>query len=508
MLLLASVARTPLVSPHRLAPHLAPHIAPCFRSIHRLSPVRPTLASLFPSSSSLRATSAPCSVRLLQTTFNPLRLPRRRGQPQPPRLSPSARSVQRPSPPSSPEVRDPPLEEWLKAQEAAQEREQAEFWATQHIQPPSVSRALLFCTGFGLAAFTGAAYLSLRDTSEIAQEVRAHQGPFSNWNSFFSGTAGSTAEQETWGPGVTEKKLLVAKKHEKAERLGARMEWFVGWCDQLGLPEGVKEVVGRSYVMVAEQYLNLPTSKEVLLPIIALNTLVFLSWRLAPARGSMEHFLSRHFLHRPSSGRLYTMLTSTFSHRGGLHFLFNNFALWSIGGGALIYASHVHSDVPIIPEASRTPQFVAFFATAGVVAATASHVVTAVRLGSLVRREGWKVARGKGLARQSSLGASGAVYAALVMSACAFPEARISLIFLPFFSVPIGLGVSGLVAFDLVGALRCWPMFDHVAHLAGALFGYLYFFYGPSVWQRIKAVLIQRFRIADPQEQGHRVAIL
>lgn len=160
------------------------------------------------------------------------------------------------------------------------------------------------------------------------------------------------------------------------------------------------------------------------MPIIAFNALVFAAWRLSPAHGRLEHFLSRSFLHRPASGRLYTMLTSTFSHRGGLHFLFNNYALWSIGGSSLIYASHVHAGRPGIPEASRTPHFLAFFATAGVFAATVSHIVTAIRFRRLSTLRGLEHVRHT-IGRQSSLGASGAVYSALVMSACAFPDAQV-----------------------------------------------------------------------------------
>lgn len=80
-------------------------------------------------------------------------------------------------------------------------------------------------------------------------------------------------------------------------------------------------------------YLNLPDSRRTVIGIIGLNAVVFGLWRLGGlgvARGRLEAFMARNFLHSPASGRTYTMLTSTFSHRGGLHFLFNNIALWSM----------------------------------------------------------------------------------------------------------------------------------------------------------------------------------
>jgi rhomboid-like protein len=55
-----------------------------------------------------------------------------------------------------------------------------------------------------------------------------------------------------------------------------------------------------------------------------------------------------------------------------------------------------------------------------------------------------------------SLGASGAIYAAVTASALAFPDANVSLIFLPFVSLPIGAGVGGMVALDIIGIIRGW----------------------------------------------------
>jgi rhomboid-like protein len=55
-----------------------------------------------------------------------------------------------------------------------------------------------------------------------------------------------------------------------------------------------------------------------------------------------------------------------------------------------------------------------------------------------------------------SLGASGAIYAAVTVSALAFPDAQVSLIFPPFVSIPIQAGVGGLVLLDMVGIVRGW----------------------------------------------------
>lgn len=54
-----------------------------------------------------------------------------------------------------------------------------------------------------------------------------------------------------------------------------------------------------------------------------------------------------------------------------------------------------------------------------------------------------------------SLGASGAIYAAVTLTALAFPDAQVQPIFVPI-SLPITTGVGALVVADIVGALRGW----------------------------------------------------
>jgi hypothetical protein len=55
-----------------------------------------------------------------------------------------------------------------------------------------------------------------------------------------------------------------------------------------------------------------------------------------------------------------------------------------------------------------------------------------------------------------SLGASGAVYSTVLISALAFPDAEVSLVFPPTPSFPIQYGVGGLVLLDCIGVLRGW----------------------------------------------------
>ena len=54
-----------------------------------------------------------------------------------------------------------------------------------------------------------------------------------------------------------------------------------------------------------------------------------------------------------------------------------------------------------------------------------------------------------------SLGASGAIYAAVTLTALAFPDAQVQPIFVPI-SVSISTGVGAMVLADILGVLRGW----------------------------------------------------
>ncbi|WFC98660.1 rhomboid protease [Malassezia yamatoensis] len=233
------------------------------------------------------------------------------------------------------------------------------------------------------------------------------------------------------------------------------------------LPAVVQEPIMRAALSLTEWYVELPSYKEAAIPVIAINTGVFALWMLAP-RLRFPLFMQRHFTARPASGRVYTMLTSVFSHKAPAHFLFNNLALWSVGASSLtILASRKawNSDVKTIPDVIPGPHFFAFFVTAGTFASLVSHLVTALRwraTSSILKQATRSVPRASQklradlsatirlantvlskLAQRASLGSSGAIYAAFVLSALTYPQATLSLIFLPFTAIPIQWGMSG-----------------------------------------------------------------
>lgn len=88
-----------------------------------------------------------------------------------------------------------------------------------------------------------------------------------------------------------------------------------------------------------------------------------------------------------------------------------------------------------------------------------------------------------------SLGASGAVYSCVTLVALAYPDSQVSLIFPPVTPIGIQTAALGILTLDMIGIYRGWRMMDHWAHLGGAAFGALYFYYGPSVWSHTRAIL-------------------
>ncbi|KAI8869941.1 hypothetical protein GQ42DRAFT_113732, partial [Ramicandelaber brevisporus] len=178
-----------------------------------------------------------------------------------------------------------------------------------------------------------------------------------------------------------------------------------------------------------------------------LNALVFLAWRIPQLNGIMY----RHFTHHPMSNQNYTMLTSGFSHMDLWHFGLNMMGLYSL-------------TTALQPEMGRD-KFLAFYLSAIAGAAMGGQLHAAY----LVRKSIRTGIPATGIL--PGLGASGGVYALLTCTAIQYPDASIRLLFFPFFPIPIGAGVAGLIAMDTIGLLSGWRRFGHATHLAGGFLG-------------------------------------
>ncbi|KAH7964794.1 hypothetical protein HPB49_001383 [Dermacentor silvarum] len=70
-----------------------------------------------------------------------------------------------------------------------------------------------------------------------------------------------------------------------------------------------------------------------------------------------------------------------------------------------------------------------------------------------------------------SLGASGAILAVVGALCLQYPDAQLSILFLPFFTFSAAAALKGVLVFDTAGMLLRWRLLDHAAHLGGTLFG-------------------------------------
>ncbi|CAJ0953046.1 unnamed protein product, partial [Mesorhabditis belari] len=145
------------------------------------------------------------------------------------------------------------------------------------------------------------------------------------------------------------------------------------------------------------------------------------------------------------------MLLSAFSHSSLLHLGINMYVLWTFASVS-------------IDKFLGVPQFCAMYASASVVSSLTSLMhKSAIR--SPIR----------------ALGASGAILGLLAYTCCKIPEARLHIVFLPFFDFSAQSAIIGVILFDLAGLLFGFKLFDH---LGGALFGVAYAQYGEEFWKR------------------------
>ncbi|KAI1883221.1 hypothetical protein AGOR_G00242980 [Albula goreensis] len=195
---------------------------------------------------------------------------------------------------------------------------------------------------------------------------------------------------------------------------------------------------------------NLTQGQRTVSGIIAANALVFCCWRVP----SLQRTMVKYFISNPASKTLcFPMILSTFSHHSLFHMAANMYVLWSLSSSIVSMLG---------PE-----QFMAVYMSAGVFSTMVSYVC--------------KTASGQ---LRPSLGASGAIMTILAAVCTKIPEAKLGIIFLPMLTFSAGHALKAIVALDTAGLFLGWRLFDHAAHLGGAIFGVWYIVYGHQlIWK-------------------------
>ncbi|XP_067013826.1 presenilin-associated rhomboid-like protein, mitochondrial [Anabrus simplex] len=196
---------------------------------------------------------------------------------------------------------------------------------------------------------------------------------------------------------------------------------------------------------------GLTEGQRLFFPICFANCMVFLAWRVPHLQSTMV----RYFCSNPASKILcWPMVLSTFSHYSAFHLFANMYVLHSFSSGAVMMLGK--------------EQFLGLYLSAGVISSMTSYVYKVIT-------------HQAGL----SLGASGAIMAVLGYVCTQWPDSRLNIIFLPHISFTAGSAIKAIMALDTMGMLLRWKLFDHAAHLGGALCGIAWCYWGNSyIWQK------------------------
>ncbi|XP_030630358.1 presenilin-associated rhomboid-like protein A, mitochondrial [Chanos chanos] len=222
--------------------------------------------------------------------------------------------------------------------------------------------------------------------------------------------------------------------------------------------------------MVDDWWSGMSQGQRTVTGIIALNAIVLCCWRVP----SLQRSMIKYFTSNPASKtRCLPMVLSSFSHYSITHMALNMYVLWTFS-------------TSIVSMLGRE-QFLAVYLSAGVFSTFVSYVC--------------KTATGR---LGPSLGASGAIMAVLAAVCTKMPEAKLGIILLPMITFTAGNALKGLVALDTIGLLLGWRLFDHAAHLGGALFGVWYIAYGHELIWRKREPLVKFWHELRKEPPGGR----
>ncbi|KAM9323538.1 LOW QUALITY PROTEIN: presenilin-associated rhomboid-like protein A, mitochondrial [Pholidichthys leucotaenia] len=262
-----------------------------------------------------------------------------------------------------------------------------------------------------------------------------------------------------------------ARDKEESEKILQGSQDMAYWHDWWNRLPSLQRQLILLMSMVNNFWSILTEGQRTVTGIIAVNAVVLCCWRIP----SMQRNMIKYFTSNPASKtRCLPMALSSFSHYSIIHMMANMYVLW-------IFSSTIVSLL-------GREQFLAVYLSAGVISTMASYMC--------------KTATGR---LYPSLGASGAVMAVIATVCVKVPEAKLGIVTLPMASFTVGRLLKVLVAIDAAGLVLGWRLFDHAAHLGGALFGIWYVAYGHSlIWRKREPLVKLWHGMRSPGSRGSR----
>ena len=199
----------------------------------------------------------------------------------------------------------------------------------------------------------------------------------------------------------------------------------------------------------------------------ATKNLIFINIIIFVATLINEDFMVRTFaLFYPTSQlfRPWQIITHMFMHGGVWHIFFNMYALYMFGS--------------IIERTIGQKKFLILYFVCGLGAVAlhlgVQYIQAQTYMAGIANGAVNAAANYSALKMTPTLGASGAIYGLLIAYAMLFPNARLSLVFLPFTSMSSKTWVIIFAVIELVtGITGTVAGVAHFAHLGGMLFGWL-----------------------------------
>lgn len=203
---------------------------------------------------------------------------------------------------------------------------------------------------------------------------------------------------------------------------------------------------------------NIPKATRNLL---AINVIMFIATLI-----NQDFMVGQFALFYPASQyfRPWQIITHMFMHGGFWHIFFNMYALYMFGS--------------IIERTIGPKKFLILYFVCGLGAVAlhlgVQYIQAQTFMAGMADGTPNAAANYAALKMTPTLGASGAIYGLLITYAMLFPDARLSLMFLPFTSMSSKTWVIIFAVIELVtGITGTIDGVAHFAHLGGMLFGWL-----------------------------------